>query len=401
MQTDSTTYDVFISYRRDKGKYIARGLQLALEKLGLKVFFDMEELTDGKFNEKIYTAIDRSKNLVFLMTEGALDRCVNDGDWIRNELEHAVEKGVNLVPIAPTGTPIRFPEGLPEKLAPLRFLEVSELNLEKLFKQSLIAISTRFKGVAIAGDDAKREAEKKAAEETFLAQARRLKRNDGIIDDEERKQLDCTARELGISVVRKIALIERVEREFLEGGTPPETGQRSARAKSTRRGPRSGERKKTGRQGPSRRSGQSGGSTDETGSAPQPLPPPDAFAAMPETTAHRNAPEGKTGDAGRAPMGTFDKVMCVLVSLFAGLMTCLLFLVGHWVLGTLTLIVLAGAHIGLHGSCSGLKSRQAWWAWMFMGMLLFIGSCLGLEGHWFWGTLFILVSAGCVLENAG
>ena len=31
-------YDVFISYRRDKGAQIARNLQQALEKLGLRVF---------------------------------------------------------------------------------------------------------------------------------------------------------------------------------------------------------------------------------------------------------------------------------------------------------------------------------------------------------------------------
>ena len=34
-------YDVFISYRRDKGAFIARNLQQALTALGLKVFFDM------------------------------------------------------------------------------------------------------------------------------------------------------------------------------------------------------------------------------------------------------------------------------------------------------------------------------------------------------------------------
>ena len=115
-------YDVFISYRRDKGTTrLARNLKLSLEKFGLQVFFDMEELTDGKFNEKIYQAIEASKNVIFLMTEGALDRCVNEGDWVRNELEHTVDCRVNLIPVTPTGTRIHFPEGLPEKLAPMRY----------------------------------------------------------------------------------------------------------------------------------------------------------------------------------------------------------------------------------------------------------------------------------------
>ena len=203
------SYDVFISYRRDKGAFIARNLQQALEKLGLRVFFDMEELTDGKFNEKLYEAIEQSKNVLFLMTEGALVRCANDGDWVRNELEHVMDCGVNLVPVAPTGTPVSFPDNLPEKLAPMKVLEVSELNLEKLFNESVEKIAARFKDVTIA-----REQERKEAEEAFLSQARRFKGNDGVIDTEERKVLCETGRELGIDKRKQLVLIEQVEREF-------------------------------------------------------------------------------------------------------------------------------------------------------------------------------------------
>ena len=206
-------YDVFISYRRDKGVFIARNLQQALTALGLKVFFDMEELTDGKFNEKLYDAIEESKNVIFLMTEGALDRCVNEGDWVRNELEHVMQKGVNLVPIAPTGTKISFPKGLPAALAPMQVLEISELNLEKLFKESVAKIAGRLKDVMLVTDKERQE-----AEETFLSQARRFKGNDGVIDAEERKVLGETGKELGISKARQIVLIEKVEQEYSTNG---------------------------------------------------------------------------------------------------------------------------------------------------------------------------------------
>ncbi|MBQ9501740.1 MAG: toll/interleukin-1 receptor domain-containing protein, partial [Lentisphaeria bacterium] len=208
------TYDVFISYRRDKGAQIARNLQQALEKLGLRVFFDMEELTDGKFNDKLYDAIEQSKNVIFLMTEGALARCVNEGDWVRKELEHAMTSGRTLVPVAPTGTEISFPEGLPEKLAPMKMLEVSELNLEKLFKESVAKIAARLKDVVLADDK-----ERKEAEETFLNQARRFKGNDGMIDTDERKILGETAKELGINKARQLILIEKVEQEFASPAT--------------------------------------------------------------------------------------------------------------------------------------------------------------------------------------
>ena len=145
-------YDVFLSYRRFShgvnGVHIARSLQQELRTMGLNVFFDMEELTDGKFNEKLYDAIENSKNVIFLMTEGSLDRCVDEGDWVRNELEHVLKKGINLIPVAPTGTKIAFPEYFPEKLVPMKMLEVSELNLEKLFKESIAKIVRRFKDVS-------------------------------------------------------------------------------------------------------------------------------------------------------------------------------------------------------------------------------------------------------------
>ena len=58
-------YDVFISYRRDKSREIARLLQLALERKGLKIFFDLEEIRNWQFNTKLYDAIGQSKNVVF------------------------------------------------------------------------------------------------------------------------------------------------------------------------------------------------------------------------------------------------------------------------------------------------------------------------------------------------
>ena len=207
-------YDVFISYRRlsngVNGVHIARSLQQELKSMGLSVFFDMEALTDGKFNERLFAAIEESKNVIYLMTEGSLDRCVNEGDWVRNELEHVIEKGINLVPVAPTGTKISFPEGFPEKLEPMRVLEVSELNQEKLFKQSVSAIAARLQGVVLASDK-----ERKEAEEAFLVQARNFKGNDGVIDADEMKTLKATAKELGISSARQIILIAQVEQEFV------------------------------------------------------------------------------------------------------------------------------------------------------------------------------------------
>jgi len=176
-------YDVFLSYRRlsngINGVHIARSLQQELRAMGLNVFFDMEELTDGKFNEKLYDAIEDSKNVIFLMTEGSLDRCVNEGDWVRKELEHVFKHGINLIPVAPTGTQPVFPESLPELLAPMKMLEVSELNLEKLFRESVSKIVGRLKDVSLA-----RVAERKNVQylsETDKFEFQRLKKEEELL----------------------------------------------------------------------------------------------------------------------------------------------------------------------------------------------------------------------------
>ena len=144
---ESKDYDVFISYRRENGREIARTLQLALMQRGLKVFFDLEEIRDGKFNEALYESIDKAKSLIVIMTTGALDKCVNDDDWVRLELEHAVRKGVDVIPVLPSGHNLNFPRGLPSSLSGLAVIQAAELNLNTLFNASVDQLVQRLKSV--------------------------------------------------------------------------------------------------------------------------------------------------------------------------------------------------------------------------------------------------------------
>jgi len=143
-------YDVFISYRRSSTE-TARNLEQALVLRGLKVFFDMEELDDGKFNEKLYDAIDQSRNAIFLMTKGALDSCTREGDWVRNELERILKQGINLILVHPSGVELTFPDGLPPSLSGIRYIEATELHLGKMFSDSVTRIVKRLKGVKVGG----------------------------------------------------------------------------------------------------------------------------------------------------------------------------------------------------------------------------------------------------------
>ena len=95
-------YDIFISYRRsayDTANLIATRLKSA----GYSVFFDMETLRSGKFNEQLYYVIENCTDFLLVLPPGALDRCVNEDDWVRLEVQHAMNHNKNIIPIMLNG----------------------------------------------------------------------------------------------------------------------------------------------------------------------------------------------------------------------------------------------------------------------------------------------------------
>ena len=109
-------YDIFISYRRDGGAQYARILQLMLIQRGYKVFLDYDELTDGIFSDKIKAAIKDAPVFMLVLSKGSMQRCANEGDWVRQEITLAIEQGKHIVPVNPDNGFDGFPEGMPENL---------------------------------------------------------------------------------------------------------------------------------------------------------------------------------------------------------------------------------------------------------------------------------------------
>ncbi|MBE5826627.1 MAG: TIR domain-containing protein [Butyrivibrio sp.] len=91
--------DIFFSYRRDGGLELTRSLKMALNKKGYTTFFDNDSIGSGEFPTQILNNIERSDNFVLILSSGALDRCRNEGDWVRREIEHAVKFGKNIIPV--------------------------------------------------------------------------------------------------------------------------------------------------------------------------------------------------------------------------------------------------------------------------------------------------------------
>ncbi len=130
-------YDVFISYRRKTSVDDARLLQQALKARGYKVFFDYESLRVGKFNEKIFEAIDEAPVFILMLAQGSLDECANRGDWVRAEIERAICNGRQIIPVSSSVQNLSFPDYLPTSLREIPFMQVSELNKASLFEESV------------------------------------------------------------------------------------------------------------------------------------------------------------------------------------------------------------------------------------------------------------------------
>ena len=113
-------YDIFISYRRKgAGAGVAGELQAKLENRGFKVFLDVDEIGSGHFPNQIKQAIGECKDFILVLAPGTLDHCVEEGDWVRREIEEAEQSGKNIVGVALPGFVMPPSETLPSSLQDL------------------------------------------------------------------------------------------------------------------------------------------------------------------------------------------------------------------------------------------------------------------------------------------
>ena len=109
-------FDIFISYRRNGGEDLAQLLYFHLTNKGYRVFLDIESLRAGKFNEALYAKIEECTDFLLILPPKALDRCVNEGDWVRLEIAHAIKHNKNIIPVIMPDFEIPKKETLPEDI---------------------------------------------------------------------------------------------------------------------------------------------------------------------------------------------------------------------------------------------------------------------------------------------
>lgn len=131
-------YDVFISYRRDGGGEFARSIKAGLELRGYSVFLDFDELKDGIFDDRILEAIEAAPVFLFILSSHSLDRCAEEGDWVRKEVEYAYSLDRHIIPVNKDGAFDGLPDDLPPVLSEVfSHNQYSDIMLGQLFEASM------------------------------------------------------------------------------------------------------------------------------------------------------------------------------------------------------------------------------------------------------------------------
>lgn len=89
---------VFISYRR-KDNYEALAVYQYLTSRHYDVFLDYTSIPSGDFEQIIVSNIKARAHFVVILTPTALDRCSEPGDWLRREIETAIDEKRNIIPL--------------------------------------------------------------------------------------------------------------------------------------------------------------------------------------------------------------------------------------------------------------------------------------------------------------
>lgn len=89
---------VFISYRRKDISW-ALAVYQYLTSQKYDVFFDFTSIPSGDFEQIIISNIRARAHFVLILTPTTLDRCSEPGDWLRREIETAMDEKRNIIPL--------------------------------------------------------------------------------------------------------------------------------------------------------------------------------------------------------------------------------------------------------------------------------------------------------------
>ena len=174
-----TEKTVFISYRRDVSKYPARLVFNDLRAHGYDVFMDVESIDSGTFDTIILNQIAARAHFVVILAPGSLERCTEPGDWLRQEIERAIELRRNVVPLMFDGLTFKGAKRyLKGKLKQLR--RYNALNVhDDFFEAAMEKLRTRYLKQPAGGTIVATPPAERKAVASMIANASRFSRRTG------------------------------------------------------------------------------------------------------------------------------------------------------------------------------------------------------------------------------
>jgi len=142
---------VFISYRRTNFPW-ALNIYQDLTHHGYDVFFDYESIDSGDFEKIILDNIRARAHFIVVLTPSALERCLEPDDWLRREIETAIDEKRNIIPLMLEGFDFGSPlttKVLKGKLAALRTKNGVPIYAAYFF-EGMEKLRNRFLNVALA-----------------------------------------------------------------------------------------------------------------------------------------------------------------------------------------------------------------------------------------------------------
>jgi formylglycine-generating enzyme required for sulfatase activity len=77
----------------------------------------VDDLVSGHFDDQLLAQIASRRVFIFICSQGSLDRCVNEGDWVRREIAHALQTRRHIVPLVLPGFVWPAVDALPREMA--------------------------------------------------------------------------------------------------------------------------------------------------------------------------------------------------------------------------------------------------------------------------------------------
>ncbi len=97
--TQNKGYDIFISYHRETGFYMAQVVYEKFVSLGYSVFMD-KNLDSGEYEEKIRNAAENCRNFVQVLFPPDIEECKSSDSWLSKEALWATQsKKANIIPV--------------------------------------------------------------------------------------------------------------------------------------------------------------------------------------------------------------------------------------------------------------------------------------------------------------